>query len=485
MWTPYFSIHFPPTPAGALEGLFAFQKLRELSMQRQLSPTDDLIKVTQEDIDVIKSKIGSPTTLQEMAVREELRGKIPKVDEILPKKLRARKLMDHKATSVADAAFVLDWILSGPSPWERVTKVATSRAVSAAEMTFRSTRRLQKIRQGIEKKALEIRKRAAHAVQDLAHDDQAHIRLTLKTVQQLSLEHHRLISGDGHSLSKADKRREIDLQHLEAYEDKTVRQVKESGYEAAIEGKEARKVFKERQKTVKEAEREAIDSWFERNASPTTGSGSVWNEVSLARENALDTFDKQHRSAVQLSSTNSQPGNPSAKQVPVSSPSTGSDSIQSQLDTLTPDWATEPRKVKVYWADINDGLFASSWPKSVIHGSLEPFGVAKGRIPIRNNILQEYWKHEEIKSKTVHVIGSGQGDGWMPNQFSNGIIQPREWEERPDMAAEENVESQGVETESDPSVQVSSHGYEPLDENIVLEEKPKGIWGRVKGLFGR
>ena len=114
-WTPYFSLHFTPDENGAYAGLLAYRQLRELSLQRQLLPPDDMVITTQEDIDRIRDK-HDPVDLEYMEEEDKL--KLPRVGDLLPKKERAKKLMSQKKTAVADLAFVLGLQAEGPSPEE-------------------------------------------------------------------------------------------------------------------------------------------------------------------------------------------------------------------------------------------------------------------------------------------------------------------------------------------------------------------------------
>jgi hypothetical protein len=116
MWTPYFSLHFPPTIHGAEAGKLAYRRLRELSLQRQLSPPRAMVRATQKDIDDVKSKYD-PLTLRDALERRDIKN-LPKEGKRLPKKLLARRLMDQKATSVADARFVTELYLEGRTPAE-------------------------------------------------------------------------------------------------------------------------------------------------------------------------------------------------------------------------------------------------------------------------------------------------------------------------------------------------------------------------------
>ena len=63
-----------------------------------------MVITTQEDIDRIKAR-WDPIELEDMLKDKELI--LPQVGQLLPKELRAKKLMSQKTTSVADVAFVL------------------------------------------------------------------------------------------------------------------------------------------------------------------------------------------------------------------------------------------------------------------------------------------------------------------------------------------------------------------------------------------
>jgi hypothetical protein len=96
MWTPYFSMHFPsPTT-----GLEAYRLLREFSIRRQLSPPTDII--TNSDANLSRKRPKDPLEAEKWDKEWK-----PRMGQIMQKKLRARILMDQKATSVADVAAVL------------------------------------------------------------------------------------------------------------------------------------------------------------------------------------------------------------------------------------------------------------------------------------------------------------------------------------------------------------------------------------------
>lgn len=422
-WTPYFSIHFPPTPAGALSGLFAFQKLRELNLQRQLSPPDDLIRVTEEDLQIIKSKIGSPLELQELQAHDRLNAQIPKVGEILPKKLRGRRLMDQKATSVADAAFVLDWISSGPGPLERLTEVAVNRLVRHHDRTRRARRRINRIREDEGAQQKKIRDRITLALEQRDQGDKSHLPIPWKVLLQMSMENHGVIDGNG--LAEVENVMELRsaIQDWQAYCELDPKDIDMD-------------LWAKRQLIGREAERKAINEWFEVNDSPMTEGGSVWKTVAAAKEAALADFDEKEGSTLQV--------NLAGKE--------------------KPEWA-ENKTVQMFWADLNDGLFASSWPENVVHGSLAPFGVAKGRIHGRPSVL----------SSSVHVIGSNVDDGWMPKDLAEPYAPAKRAVEPSDEGSgfrEDRTDLPGARARG------SGSAFREADEESL------GFWGRLSGIFG-
>ncbi|KIV87505.1 hypothetical protein PV11_03046 [Exophiala sideris] len=455
MWTPHFSIHFPSTPAGALEGLFAFQKLRELSLQRQLSPPDDLIRVTEEDIAIIRSKLGNPVDIQEMAAREELTGKIPKLGEILPKKLHARRLMDQKATSVADAAFVLDWISSGPGPLERLVEVATNRAVKHSQKTRRARQRANAIRKEEVTEQQKLEDRASWALEVRERENRSRLPLMRAALEQLSMEHQGLIARG--RLVEAENIHELRdaVKEWEAFYDDDA-------------GKIDVEAWSRRQYALRQAERRAIEEWFELHDVPMSEHGSVWKNVGEARQGALKEFEEKEGKIL--------PDNDKGK----------------------PDWA-ESREVKMYWADLNDGLFAASWPQTVVHSRLAPFNVARGqpRQPqgLAGAVLKELKDSDEIDdaeteqtrqdtilSKSVHVIGGRLDDSWMPPEFASGVKQPATLQPRqPD--SEDQEDSYAYDQDQERGQGTAAEDIAAVRED--LDRSSSGIWGRLRGFFGR
>ncbi|KAJ5782717.1 hypothetical protein N7457_004491 [Penicillium paradoxum] len=106
MWAPYFSVHFNE----AQVGLNVYNHLRQFALLRQLSPPKEMITVTKEYLDSKR-----PTDLRDQ--KQWDKENMGRVGQIMMKKERAYALMNQKATSIADVAFVLqkhrDHILQG------------------------------------------------------------------------------------------------------------------------------------------------------------------------------------------------------------------------------------------------------------------------------------------------------------------------------------------------------------------------------------
>jgi hypothetical protein len=96
LWVPYFSVHF----AEKQIGLNVYNHLRQFALLRQLSPPKEMITVTKEYLDHMRP--ADPRDQKEW--NEHNMGRL---GQIMKKKERARVLMNQKATSIADVAFVL------------------------------------------------------------------------------------------------------------------------------------------------------------------------------------------------------------------------------------------------------------------------------------------------------------------------------------------------------------------------------------------
>ncbi|RMZ91919.1 hypothetical protein DV736_g855, partial [Chaetothyriales sp. CBS 134916] len=152
-WRPYFSVHFPSTPAGARAGLVAYQRLREFSARRQLSPDLDALRHTEETV-AQWFKREDPIDLHvKMLDKKERPPKIGRVMGIGP---RARKIMEQKATSVADAAFVLGLAVQDIKAWTVEELRDRTQDRLKYELGQKGKRRLLQIREVEKQKADEI-----------------------------------------------------------------------------------------------------------------------------------------------------------------------------------------------------------------------------------------------------------------------------------------------------------------------------------------
>lgn len=203
LWRPHFAIHFPENDAGKAAGMEAYRRLREFSLRRQLDPPQEELMTTQEDVDKAVRKSGSPLVLRlrysdQSAIKRRRQLRLPLLGQKLPLQLRARKLMNQKASSVADASFVLNMAM------EHLTKLYkthhTSKHMLHAKtngllktLGKRARRRLKAVRRDEEEKAVEIADRAALAGKvDMA---QGTLPINKTIANQLSMEFGGSIEG--------------------------------------------------------------------------------------------------------------------------------------------------------------------------------------------------------------------------------------------------------------------------------------------------
>jgi hypothetical protein len=96
LWAPYYSVHFVEPEVG----LDVYNHLRQFALLRQLSPPKEMITVTKEFLEARR-----PTDIRDQ--KEWDKQNMGRVGQIMKKNERAQVLMDQKATSIADIAFVL------------------------------------------------------------------------------------------------------------------------------------------------------------------------------------------------------------------------------------------------------------------------------------------------------------------------------------------------------------------------------------------
>lgn len=187
LWRPYFSIHYPDNALGARAGLIAYSMLRKLSLQRQLRPPERLLIATQEDLEKAKRAAGDPADVCQKLLDHKL--KLPMVGQLLPQKLRARKLMDQKATSVADVAHVLEKSLKSFTEIGKKVSIPASLAVTQRlqEVGYRRRRTLRRIYKEESEKAEEWQEREElFAKSSVGHGE---MPLDRHVARQLNIEH--------------------------------------------------------------------------------------------------------------------------------------------------------------------------------------------------------------------------------------------------------------------------------------------------------
>lgn len=143
MWTPYFSVQFPSAHVGRL----AYAKLRELSFLHQLCPDESKLITTEEHVKAWEDKMGDDAEEEEwdtIGYTKRRPRPRPILDLKLPKKERAKVLMNQKGNSVADLAFVLGVQADAPGHEEQ--------NLAAAE---RRVRRFETMGQKAQRRALE------------------------------------------------------------------------------------------------------------------------------------------------------------------------------------------------------------------------------------------------------------------------------------------------------------------------------------------
>ena len=197
MWRPYFSIHFPQTDRGKAVGLTSYQRLREFALRRQMSPEPGSLLATQEDVDRAIRQGGNPFQIRQLFESKDHRKQleIPVLGNRLSKQLRAHKLMNQKATAVADVAFVLGLAVKPlqDAGLNLTKRLADKDAAYMDEVGRRARRTLLYKREQEEIKAQEIEKRAQ--LINTVSLERGNMPLDHKIAKRMALEHDGAISG--------------------------------------------------------------------------------------------------------------------------------------------------------------------------------------------------------------------------------------------------------------------------------------------------
>lgn len=396
-----------------------------------------MVITTQEDIDRIKAR-WDPIELEDMLKNKELI--LPQVGQLLPKELRAKKLMSQRATSVADVAFVLGLQAEAPDPeeaarlkeerraawWDNISRGAKARARKRAKLQEGKEEQLEKRRQ-IAMKA-----------------ERGGVGLNSDAAKRIAMEYRGVLAPSGHKVDLTQR-------------------------EEGIIGDVA---------TGEERDQERVDE------SRASRSGDAVTTAQGKRE--------RDKSSPQIAGTSST--DPSEASID-EEPSTHSLATAAAVRAAVKN-EEESREVRVLWADLRDAAYAERWPETVVHAELERMAVAKGKRMVAGGTKELLVP----RSRSVHVIGGQKGSGGYLDQdeLEESKHQLTQWyealdphaERGEDRAAEGSSEgaaaaAEGGETNKEYYTRRQDAADALREKGIEVEPPRRGLWSRAKGLFGR
>lgn len=356
-----------------MAGLHTYQQLLELSKQRQLAPPKDMLMTQESDIERAKSR-WDPVDLHEKMLNHSI--KLPNLNQMLPKKLRAKKLMDQKATSVADAAFALE-LMNRPKRGEimpgnlqeRLDNIEVKRLARHKDMSQRAKHRLKLVREQEENKAQQLQHREA-LVQRM-DNNQGQLMLNYHAARRISIEYDGTVLRSG----QVQELEEIKAAH-EAKDE--ISKLNTRIYQAESE---LTQIKRDARRAAKKTERE---KWVEEHKGQDLIPELSEDELHRRVQAQVDTAKQAKED--ELSSLREE---------------------RAQLATKEP--------VKVLWADLRDWTYAAEWPANVEHGELARQAVSKANTlkTFQHRAIDEdeNWIEAQRQSKkvnassTVHVIG--------------------------------------------------------------------------------
>lgn len=400
-----------------------------------------MVLATQEDIDRIKARYN-PIELDQMLKDKKLT--LPQVGQLLPKELRAKKLMSQKATAVADVAFVLGLQADGPDPDE-----------AARLKEERRKEWWNNISRGAKARA---RKRA---------------RLREAKEAQLEARRTRVMKANGSVGLNADAATRIAMEYRGALVG-VGDQVDLTNPEAKVQEEQAEEVVEAGATQVQDSD--AVDK----------ATSSPRGRLSHSGEMPPETHEKEQGD--QLSSPPSVTTEPTkAGEAPTTE--TGTDVQPSAARPGAEPEARDAKEVRILWADLRDAAYAHEWPETVIHAELERMAIAKSKVLIpqsRKEVLV-------TKSRSIHVIGGQKGSGWYLDPDEVQALKKGLSKEVPVGAVGEAQGAEGARdaasgegSQSDQDFVRRQHAAESLrEEGIEVEAPRRGLWARVKGLVGR
>jgi hypothetical protein len=389
-----------------------------------------MVVATQEDIDRIKARYN-PIELDQMLNDKKLT--LPHVGQLLPKELRAKKLMSQKATAVADVAFVLGLQADGPDPeeaarlkeerrkewWNNISRGAKARA-----------RKRARLREAKEAQLEARRTRVMKA--------NGSVGLNVDAATRIALEYRGALVGVGD---------QVDLTKPEA-------KVQEEQAEEVVEAS-----------ATEVQDSDAVDK----------ATRSPRGRLSHSGEVPPETHEKEQGD--QLSSP------------PSVTTETGTDVQPSAAQPAAEQEVRDAKEVRILWADLRDAAYAHEWPETVIHAELERMAIAKSKVLIpqsRKEVLV-------TNSRSIHVIGGQKGSGWYLAPDEVQALKKGLSKEVPVGAVGEAQGAEGAKdaasgegSQGDQDFVRRQHAAESLrEEGIEVEAPRRGLWARVKGFVGR
>jgi hypothetical protein len=390
-----------------------------------------MVITTQEDVDRIKVRYD-PVELEEMIKDKKIT--LPKVGQLLPKELRAKKLMSQKTTAVADVAFVLGLQAEGPDPeeaarlkeerrkewWDSISKRAKTRAKRRARLR--------------EEKEAQLEARRMMAMKAAGS-----LGLNADAATRIAMEHQGAVVGDGDQVDlkkgQAEVKAEEEVDRVDAQGGGDV--VEKAGTD--LRGRASR-LGGVTTTTHKRGEREQLP--------PSPGATETTESDRVTTEGASVKPLPATRAAAQK--------------------------------------ARDPKEVRVLWADLRDAAYAEQWPETVVHAELERMAVAKSKAIIpksRKEVLVP-------KSRSIHVIGGQKGSGWYLGPDEIDQSRPGSKEEfKVEVGAEGAEGAKAAVADGSESSQEYAKGQDAAaalrEKGIEVEAPRRGLWTRVKGLVGR
>ncbi|KAK5947515.1 hypothetical protein PMZ80_001666 [Knufia obscura] len=461
VWRPHFSLHFPQTPAGASKGLRVYNELRELAFKRQLDPPRELRIATQTDVENALTALG-PMAQEKLDSLSQARGShkrkfvMPVPGKRLPQFVVARRLMNQKATSVADVAATLTRMseASKLTPQQALAISKEQKKERELLLSGKALKRLADIRVREVAKAAELEKREEyatarpglpkiekHALSRISLEFDGAVDLVRGGVTGADL----LDSKDEATEGETGAQRALDeaLLMMQAEKEDKINAITDQ-VSAQVEERLARMTHAEREQAEKAhviargLKREEMDARIRQVAEELKQEREQMQRKypTPTREQQAQLHKQKNLAAAKIAATKKAEeqrvtwGGLYAEIGPaVDQAFTKIDEAwSSRLAQLQEDVETEKVRhgdtanhdVEIRWADIRDGTYAREWPDSVIHAEIQPKAVIKtAGTTVRQHfhldedeqpIPEQRSQVPRTQASTVHVFGSDVPD---------------------------------------------------------------------------